>query len=141
MCCECSLDSDSGCGWDVSAIPHPATAATEHLWRKPWLAVLGISADMTATRLLCRLPSRGFDSDCAWARVQVSRIAPPPGDVNMNMDNFGRLHLWAWTEYSRVVYIDADCIVMRDISGLFQLPAGINAAVGAPRRRALNPKP
>lgn len=57
-------------------------------------------------------------------------MPPPATDPAMTMENFGRLHLWAWTEYSRVVYIDADCMVMRDISGLFQLPAGITAAVG-----------
>lgn len=68
--------------------------------------------------------------------MQVSRVAALPG-VNMNMENFGRLHLWEWTEYSRVVYIDADCMVMRDISGLFHLPAGITAAVGASRCSAL----
>lgn len=80
-----------------------------------------------------RPPSGGFDGPCAWARVQVARVPPPATDAHMSMDNFGRLHLWSWTEYSRVVYIDADCMVMRDISGLFQLPVGITAAVGARR--------
>ena len=50
----------------------------------------------------------------------------------MYKDNFGRINLWSWTEYSRIVYIDADCVVLRDISSLFLLPAGVTAAVGVP---------
>lgn len=51
----------------------------------------------------------------------------------MYKENFGRINLWAWTEYSRIVYIDADCVVLRDISALFLLPHGVTAAVGAPQ--------
>ena len=62
--------------------------------------------------------------------LQVPRISPPPSTIDMYKENFGRINLWAWTEYSRIVYIDADCVVMRDISPLFLLPPGVTAAVG-----------
>ena len=44
--------------------------------------------------------------------------------------NFGRINIWAWTEYSRIVYIDANAIVMRDISALFLLAPGVTVVVG-----------
>ncbi|MCT8998420.1 glycosyltransferase [Chelativorans intermedius] len=38
------------------------------------------------------------------------------------LDNFAKLRLWQLTEYSRVVFIDADAIVIRNIDRLFSYP-------------------
>ncbi|WEX11178.1 glycosyltransferase [Chelativorans sp. AA-79] len=38
------------------------------------------------------------------------------------LDNFAKLRLWQLTEYERVVFIDADAIVLRNIDRLFSYP-------------------
>lgn len=38
------------------------------------------------------------------------------------LDNFAKLRLWQMTEYERVVFIDADAIVIRNIDRLFGYP-------------------
>ncbi|WP_173931989.1 glycosyltransferase [Chelativorans sp. Marseille-P2723] len=38
------------------------------------------------------------------------------------LDNFAKLRLWQLTEYERVVFIDADAIVIRNIDRLFAYP-------------------
>lgn len=65
-----------------------------------------------------------------WKMRQVPRISPTPSTPDMFRENFGRINIWAWTEYSRIVYIDADAIVMRDISALFLLAPGVTGVVG-----------
>jgi len=47
-------------------------------------------------------------------------------------ENFGRINLWSWVDYDRVVYIDADCLVTGSIAPLLMLPAPMVGAVGAP---------
>ena len=66
--------------------------------------------------------------------MQVPRIAAPPSTIDMYKENFGRLNMWAWTEYARVLYVDADTIVTGDIAPLLHLPAGMTGAVGRPSR-------
>ncbi|CEM34465.1 unnamed protein product [Vitrella brassicaformis CCMP3155] len=51
-----------------------------------------------------------------------------PGWVN---SGFTKLHVWSLTEFQRVVYIDADCIVMRKIDCLFD-PAAVSCPAFAP---------
>ena len=46
-------------------------------------------------------------------------------------ENFGRINLWSWIDYDRVVYIDADCLVTGSIEPLLMLPAPMVGAVGA----------
>lgn len=38
------------------------------------------------------------------------------------LDNFCKLRLWEFTEFERVVFLDADTIVLRDIDKLFRYP-------------------
>ncbi len=38
------------------------------------------------------------------------------------LDNFAKLRLWQLTEYERVVFIDADAVVVRNIDRLFGYP-------------------
>lgn len=38
------------------------------------------------------------------------------------LDNFCKLRLWEYTEFERVVFLDADTIVVRDIEKLFHYP-------------------
>ncbi|WP_099865391.1 glycosyltransferase [Pararhizobium haloflavum] len=38
------------------------------------------------------------------------------------LDNFAKLRLWELTEYQRVVFIDADALVLRNIDKLFHYP-------------------
>lgn len=43
-------------------------------------------------------------------------------DFHTPLDNFTKLRLWEMTEYERVVFIDADAIVLRNIDRLFEYP-------------------
>jgi len=52
-----------------------------------------------------------------------------------------RLHLWRMTEYERIVYIDADCVVVGSLEPLFALPPSVHlaaAALGPERLQNLN---
>lgn len=50
----------------------------------------------------------------------------------MRRENYGRLDAWRWAEYDRVVYLDADCMVVGSLEPLFRMPRGLVGAVGAP---------
>jgi alpha-N-acetylglucosamine transferase len=43
-------------------------------------------------------------------------------DFHTPLDNFAKLRLWQLTDYDRVVFIDADAIVLRNIDRLFAYP-------------------
>ena len=43
-------------------------------------------------------------------------------DFHTPLDNFAKLRLWQMTDYERVVFIDADAIVIRNIDRLFDYP-------------------
>jgi lipopolysaccharide biosynthesis glycosyltransferase len=46
-------------------------------------------------------------------------------------DQYTKLKLWTFTEYERVVYIDSDCVVVGDLTGLLDLTSDAQlAAVG-----------
>lgn len=42
--------------------------------------------------------------------------------------NFMKLRLWRWTEYAKVGYIDADCMIRGDIRLLVSNAFGISAS-------------
>ena len=46
-------------------------------------------------------------------------------------ENYGRLDAWQWAEYDRIVYLDADCMVVGGLEPLFRMPRGLLGAVGA----------
>ncbi len=43
-------------------------------------------------------------------------------DFHTPLDNFAKLRLWEFDEYERIVFIDADAIVVRSIDRLFSYP-------------------
>jgi len=47
-------------------------------------------------------------------------------------ENYGRLDAWQWAEYDRVVYLDADCMVVGNLEPMFRMPRGLVGTVGAP---------
>jgi len=60
------------------------------------------------------------------ARGNVHATAPftkgRKPDFHTPLDNFCKLRLWELTEYERVVFIDADAVVLRNIDRLFGYP-------------------
>jgi len=84
------------------------------------LADLG--ARMVATDLLPT--SDGFNA--AHGRDRIHGIAPftkggkPP--FHTPLDNFAKLRLWQLTEYERVVFLDADTLMLRNCDKLFGYP-------------------
>lgn len=60
------------------------------------------------------------------ARAKIHADAPftrgrKPG-FHTPLDNFAKLRLWQMTQYEKVVFIDADAIVLRNIDRLFDYP-------------------
>lgn len=43
--------------------------------------------------------------------------------------NLNKLHMWSWTEYERVVFVDADAVCKGSIAELLQMPGGEYAPV------------
>lgn len=62
------------------------------------------------------------------ATVQIVNPLPPPSNVNPDevygrwKDQYTKLLLWNMTQYERLVYIDADALVIKPIEELFDLP-------------------
>ena len=84
------------------------------------LAALG--ARMVATGLL----PTSADFNLAHARDRLHGAAPftkgakPP--FHTPLDNFAKLRLWQLTEYERVVFLDADTLMLRNCDKLFGYP-------------------
>jgi alpha-N-acetylglucosamine transferase len=69
-------------------------------------------------------------SRLGWEICAVPRI-PPPKEESVYprfRDQFTKFSLWAWVEFERVVYLDADCLVVGDISSLFTMKEPFGAA-------------
>lgn len=63
-----------------------------------------------------------------WQRiVEVSNIANPNSHAEYGLASFDttytKLHLWALEEYKRLIYLDADAIVLRNIDELKEAPS------------------
>jgi len=62
------------------------------------------------------------------AQVRVVQTLPPPSNVDPTRmvyrwkDQYTKLLLWNMTECTRIVYIDADSLIIKPISELFDLP-------------------
>lgn len=39
--------------------------------------------------------------------------------------NLNKLHLWSWTEYEKILFIDADVVCKGSLKELFQMPGGM----------------
>ena len=68
--------------------------------------------------------SDGFNERHARARLHAE--APftkgRKPDFHTPLDNFAKLRLWQRTEYDRIVFIDADAVVLRNVDRLFDYP-------------------
>ena len=74
-------------------------------------------------------PQEFYLSRSGWKICRVPLIEPvqPEKVLDRFRQQFTKLVLWTWTEFERIVYLDADTLVTRDISGLFTcLPADAN---------------
>ena len=59
-------------------------------------------------------------------RRQVEPIANPNSDVHVEgwvNSGYTKLHIWDMTEYDKVVYIDADVLVLENVDELFDRPS------------------
>jgi len=54
-----------------------------------------------------------------------------PYRQRVHRENYGRLDAWRWAEYDRVVYLDADCMVVGNLEPMFRMPRGLVGTVGA----------
>ena len=63
---------------------------------------------------------------------RVGRILPVAEPIfDRFKDQYTKFEIWNFIEYDRIVYIDADCLVVGDISALLDLPSSIPfAAIG-----------
>lgn len=64
--------------------------------------------------------------NAAHARARLHGAAPftkgRKPDFHSPLDNFAKLRLWQLTDYDRVVYLDADTVVMQNVDILFEYP-------------------
>jgi hypothetical protein len=59
------------------------------------------------------------EDDIALPGVEVDQIEP------WHKWNLNKLRVWTWTEYERVLFIDADTLVKGDLSEVWKMPGGI----------------
>lgn len=82
----------------------------------------GLGARLVRAELLPT--SQAFDERHARARIHAdhpfTRGAKPA--FHTPLDNFVKLRLWELEEYDRVVFLDADALVLRNIDRLFGYP-------------------
>jgi glycogenin glucosyltransferase len=67
--------------------------------------------------------------EAGWRLCQVERIAPRDERRTMKnfRDQFTKLILWSMSEYDTIVYMDSDCIVVDDVSRLFNVWTQLNS--------------
>ncbi|KAJ7551331.1 hypothetical protein O6H91_06G010800 [Diphasiastrum complanatum] len=58
-----------------------------------------------------------------WKIRQIKRIRNPKAERSVyNEWNYSKFRLWQLTDYKKIIYIDADLLVLRNIDFLFSLP-------------------
>lgn len=68
-------------------------------------------------------PKRNALIQAGWKLRFIKRIRNPRAEKDMyNKYNYSKFRLWQLIEYEKVVFIDADIIVLRNIDVLFQFP-------------------
>lgn len=68
-------------------------------------------------------PKRDALTKAGWKLRVIKRIRNPRADKNMyNKYNYSKFRLWQLTDYEKVVFVDADIIVLRNMDILFQFP-------------------
>ncbi|CAI5962536.1 unnamed protein product [Closterium sp. NIES-64] len=67
--------------------------------------------------------SRDALREAGWIVKEIDRIRNPYGSkTSYNQWNYSKLRLWQLTEYSAVVFVDADLLVLRNLDHLFAFP-------------------
>lgn len=101
----------------------------------PGVEALGKSLDMTGTRHpkvvlhTSDVPMEAMDrlADQGWQLHEVDRIANPSPTSGLLFERFGsvftKLRAWQFTEFDKVVLMDADMLVIRNIDDLFERPS------------------
>lgn len=60
--------------------------------------------------------------DLEFDGVDITDIRP------WHRHNMNKLHLWTWTQYEKIVFVDADIVCKGSISDLFKVPGDLAAA-------------
>lgn len=112
------LRSIAACGTEADMVVlHTAGVAGAPLERLEALGARLVEVDLLPT-------SDAFNR--AHAREVLHRVAPfdkgdkPP--LHTPLDNFTKLRLWQLTDYERVVFVDADALMLRNCDKLFSYP-------------------
>lgn len=73
--------------------------------------------------------------DEGWIIKSVHKISPhdEKNTFPRFRDQFTKLQLWGMTEYERIVYLDSDTLVVKDISELFTMPMDRDTSIVASR--------
>ncbi|XP_070682335.1 UDP-glucuronate:xylan alpha-glucuronosyltransferase 2-like [Malus domestica] len=68
-------------------------------------------------------PKRDALSDAGWKLHVIERIRNPRGKKGTyNEYNYSKFRLWQLIEYDKIIFIDADIIVLRNLDLLFHFP-------------------
>ncbi|KAL8523310.1 hypothetical protein ACS0TY_013328 [Phlomoides rotata] len=69
------------------------------------------------------LPKRHVLSRAGWTLRFIDRIRNPKADNNSyNEYNYSKFRLWQLTDYDKVIFIDSDVVVLRNLDILFHFP-------------------
>ncbi|GMP44000.1 hypothetical protein CsSME_00013134 [Camellia sinensis var. sinensis] len=69
------------------------------------------------------IPKRQALASAGWKIRIISRIRNPKAQKNSyNEYNYSKFRLWQLTDYDKVIFIDADIIVLRNLDLLFHFP-------------------
>ncbi|GKT49180.1 glycogenin-1 [Colletotrichum spaethianum] len=126
----------------VSIVPNPALAShpTAHLHGPTAAAVLAESLKATGTtipRCVIVTPEAMSEKSIAKLRAVFDHVIPVSAMTALstsNLDIIGRpdlhatmtkIQLWSLTQFRRVLYLDADTLVMSNLDHLFDLPEAI----------------
>ncbi|MGI6856523.1 glycosyltransferase [Mesorhizobium sp. 1B3] len=106
----------SGTGADIIVL-HTGGVEASHLAPLSALGACLLPADLLPT-------SEAFDERHVRARLhaQAPFTKGRKPAFHTPLDNFVKLRLWERTEYDRIVFIDADAIVLRNVDRLFAYP-------------------
>lgn len=82
-------------------------------------------SDAITPQNITNLKKVGWDvrvaEDLEFDDVDIQKIRP------WHRHNFNKLHLWTWTQYEKVVFVDADVLCKGSISDLFKMPGDLAA--------------
>ncbi|GER42671.1 plant glycogenin-like starch initiation protein [Striga asiatica] len=68
-------------------------------------------------------PKRAALAQAGWTLRFIHRIRNPRAEKNSyNEYNYSKFRLWQLTDYDKVIFIDSDIIVLRNLDILFQFP-------------------